>query len=85
MATAPSTAAATVAPEMIGTVRGLPRLTGRWNSTIGHSRSSAILRRSFSGLTATGLPTVSIIGRSVIESEYAYDPSRSMPSRSANW
>jgi len=44
-------------------------LTGRWNSRIGHSRSSAIVRRSFSGFTATGLPTASSIGRSVIESE----------------
>ena len=42
--------------------------TGRRNSRIGQSRSSAALRSALSGLTAVGWPTASSIGRSVIES-----------------
>ena len=57
--------------------------TGLRKSRICHSRSSAILRRSLSGFTATGFPTASSIGRSVMESVYAYERERSMPTRDA--
>ena len=43
--------------------------TGCWNHRMSHSRSRATRVSSRSGFTATGLPTSSSIGRSVIESE----------------
>src|SRR5581483_10139917 len=45
--------------------------TGLENVSIGQPRAAASLRRARSGFTAVGCPTVSSIGRSVIESEYA--------------
>ena len=45
------------------------RRTGRRKYLICHPRFSASLRRSRSGFTATGFPTHSSIGRSVMESE----------------
>ena len=45
--------------------------TGRENVSTGQSRVAASLRRARSGFTTLGCPTVSSIGRSVMESEYA--------------
>ena len=68
--------------ELTVHVRGVPapgplkcrfstRFVRRAKITIGQPRCSAISRRCPSGLTATGWPTASSIGRSLIESEYA--------------
>ncbi len=43
--------------------------TGRWNSRIAHSRSSATFPNSLSGFTAAGFPTTSSIGMSETESD----------------
>src|SRR5207237_6470780 len=82
-ATPPATSA--VAPTAVGAGGGVGTRsrsrTGRSNLRTSHPRSRATRANSRSGLTTTGWPTASSIGRSVAESEYAHDMERSMPSR----
>src|SRR3954454_20620203 len=51
-----------------GSLTRLRRATGRSKTRIGQPRSRAILRRSLSGLTANGWPTISSMATSVTES-----------------
>ncbi len=60
----PATATVATAPV----VRRMTRLVRRAKMTIGQPRSRAIWFSRESGLTATGCPTESSIGRSLIES-----------------
>ena len=54
------------------------------NSRTGQPTSAAYRRRRRSGLIAQGKPTSDRIATSLVESPYAYDADRSMPSRSAS-
>ena len=88
MTAAPASAAATAAPDTIGTgagsvARRVRSVTGRSNSMISPPRSVASSRSSRSGLTATAWPTASSMGRSVTLSEYAYESANEMSLRAA--
>ena len=64
MATAVTPAAAAVV-DRLGTLTRSRRRTGLVNCMTSHSRSLATLASTRSGLTATGWPTASSMGRSV--------------------